>query len=272
MTSVLRGIRWPVALLALAAVPLLSLGACDDLRSGQLMRTANALGAQAKWAEALHYYERLWVEMPNHPAVDEARLRAARIYAGPERKFSSAIDIYQHLALNARDQDLRVTALREMARLFKENGGSSERALELMEVHLRRYPEREDSALVRLELVDLYLDAQRLTQAIDAALPILKHHDARIAARANLLVGMAKELARQPAAALSDFETAIALDADKGDTWLGAMAGRARALDAIDRRAEALQTAKDLRDRHPNPEAIERWLAALEKRHEDMNR
>lgn len=260
------GRRRLVASLALIA----ALAGCDDLRAGQLMRTANALGAQGKWAEALHYYERLWVELPEHAAVDEARLRAARIYAGPERNLASATDQYQYLVLKAHDQDARVRALQEMIRLYRDSDG--ERALELMEIHLRRYPDRPDSVQVRLELANLYLDAQRLSQAVDAAVPLLNHADPAVAARANMLTGLAKELASQPAAALTDFERAIDVAKPGEDPWLGAMAGKARVLDQLDRREEALATARALKSRHPNPEAIEHWVAALETRHAEMNR
>lgn len=245
---------------------------CSDFRADQLMRTATALGSEGKWGEALHYYQRLWVQFPDNESVDQAKLRAARIYAGPEKKLRSALDLYQDLALNAKSDDIKVAALREMAELFRKQGGDRQRAIELMEIHLRRYPNRSDSADVRLELAELYLDSQHWQQALTASEPLLKHSNPKTAAKANVISGTAKELAGQPAAGLFDFDYALTLKGIDEATWAAAAAGKARALETLGRRDEAITLLKELRERHPNPQAIDRWLSAMQTRLAESNR
>lgn len=251
---------------------LAALVACSDFRASQLMRTATALGAEGKWSEALHYYQRLWVQFPDNENVDEAKLRAARIYAGPEKKLRSALDLFQDLALSAKSDDVKVTALREMTELFRKQGGDRQRAIELMEIHLRRYPDRPDSAEVRLQLVELYLDAQLWQQALNVGEPLLKHADPKIVAKAYVASGNAKELAGQPAAGLFDYEAALASKEIEATTWTSASAGKARTLEMLGRRDEAIQVLEGLRERHPNPQAIERWLSAMQTRLTESNR
>lgn len=263
--------RMRTALLGLAAAGFLLAG-CEDWRAARMMRAANELGAQGRWSEALHFYERLWVQFPGAALEDEARLRAARIYAGPQNKPRSAEEIYRHLVLRAREQPVRVQALLELADVYALQQQNMDRAIEVLEVWLQRFPKHADQPEAALKLAEYYLSVGRLYEALLEAERVTGVDDPEIQARALEIAAHARELAGASEAALQTYDLALTAATEGSDRWIVAAEGRARVLEETGRWREAVTALTELRLRHPNPAAVDRWLAAIEERHAEMRR
>lgn len=257
--------------LRLAVVLALALAGCSDLRAGQLLRTANALGAQGKWDEAIHYYERIWVEFPASDVVDEARLRAARIQAGPAHRPMVAAQLYRTLATDARDPSTQMLALIELAELYRTSWKDPAHAIEVLEIAIRRFPDRPESAGLRIDLAQLYLDSSRFTQALLALEPLLDT-GGDTGRQARLLAAQAHELAGHTEAARRYYETIVEQSTPGDEAWIAAETGLARLEEQADDWQMALERLRRLQQHHPNPDAIERWIVAIQERHADMNR
>lgn len=263
-----RRLAWPLALVAALAIA----AGCEDVRARWLLRNATKLGAEGRWSEALHYYERLWLQFPDSPLADEARLKAARIYAGPEAKPRSAEELYRKLAQAAAREEVKVLALLELAELYTRSPAQLDKAIEVLEVYLQRQPVNGRDAAVSVRLAELYLQRGMLAQAVQEADAWRMQPDPNLRARALLVAGEARELAHQLAAALSDYVQAASV-AVRGDAaWLHALEGQARVLEELDRWPEALERLQVLQQGHPNPDAIERWIVAIRERREEMKR
>lgn len=251
---------------------MVAVAGCEDFRAGRLMRQANELGAQGRWTEALHYYERLWVQFPSSGLVDEAKFRAARIYAGPEQKPRSAEDIYRQLVLRGRDEEVRVRALLELADLYVERGDDTDKAIEVLEAYLQRFPGHEHQPRAALRLARLYLEQGQFFQAIQEAKPLVSAVEREQRAGALLVMAQAQEYGHYLEQARETYGDVLAV-ADRGDPrWIAAQEGRIRVLEELGRWQEALDGLAELRPRHPNPDAVERWLVAIQERHEEMGR
>ncbi len=261
---------WPV----IAALLLVSLtqSACSDFRAGQLYRTATSLGAQGEWDEALHYYERLWVEYPGSDLVDDARLKAARIYAGPQHNVRSAEDVYRDLVLTGSHEDIQVQALLELADLYAATDENRDRAIEVLELYLQRFPGRTNQSRIHLKLAQIYLDKGLLLQAMQGAQPFLESVDTQLRRQALLIAGSASEFAQRATNAVDYYRQAQGLSEPGTPGWIAATEGVARALEETGQWREALTHVEELRDRHPNPDAVERWVVAIKARHAEMNR
>jgi len=236
------------------------------------MHTANDYGAKGMWPEALHYYERLWVEFPQSSQVDEAKLQAARIYAGPEAKPRSADDLYRDLTLNAGDREMRETALHELADIYKAKPATTGRAIELLSLHLRRFTNYPGRAKIVLELAQLYLDAGRFSEAIDTANRLDTDRDLEIRNSALVIIAQALENTHFESDALKHYQRVADSSRIGSPLWIAAMEGRGRCLEASGSWLDALKVIRELRDNHTNPDAIERWLVAVQHRHSEMKR
>ena len=253
------------------ALALVALAACSDLRAGQLLRTANALGAQGKWDEAIHYYERIWVEFPASDLTDEARLRAARLQAGPAHRPMVAAQLYRALATGARTPETQMVALIELAELYRTSWKDPAHAIEVLEIAVRRFPDRPETAGLRIDLARLYLDGNRFTQALLTLEPLLDT-GGEVGEQARLLAAQAHELSEHPDAAHSYYERIVEQTTPGSDAWIAAHEGLARLEERADDWPQALQRLRQLQTHHPNPDAIERWIVAIQERHADMNR
>lgn len=258
---------------ALAVALLLAPAGCSDWRGERTFHQATELGARGRWSEALHHYERLWVQLPQHPRVDEARLLAARIYAGPARKPRSAEDQYREVLLRTADEDIRAAAARELASLYERELGQPDRAAEVLEAWRQRTSDGRARGEASVRLAKLHLQSGRLLQALQEAEPWSRDGSiAELQPRALVVMAQARELARAVTAATETYARAVARASEGSDVWIAALEGEVRMLEEAGRWAEAIDRLGRLRAGHPNPEALGRWEIAIRERKAEVNR
>lgn len=245
---------------------------CADWRAGSLFHTAIEFGARGQWNEALHYFERLWVEFPFDRRADEARLQAARIYAGPGRNPRSAEQQYREILRRGRDLKIRRLAVTELTELYVKVLGTPDRAIEILEAWRQQIPDDAARAEASIRLAQLHLQAGRLLQAVYEAEPWSMRGTAETQARALVLVAQARELAGAVTASTDSYARAVALSSEGSDLWVAALEGEVRMLEESGHWQEAVSRLSRLRASHPNPDALARWEEAIRDRHAEMNR
>jgi tetratricopeptide (TPR) repeat protein len=257
---------------ALAAVLLVTSG-CSDWRGEQIYHQATELGARGRWNEALHHYERLWVQVPQHARTNEARLQAARIYAGPARKPRSAEEQYREILLRSTDEAVRSAAAKELATLYERDLGQPDRAAEVLEAWRQRTTDDLVRAEASVRLAKLHLQSGRLLQALQEAEPWSREASpADLRPRALVVMAQARELARAVSAATETYAKAVEQASEGSDVWIAALEGEVRMLEEAGRWADAIEQLGRLRAGHPNPEALGRWEIAIRERQAEVNR
>ncbi len=259
---------WPAL-----AVVLLALSGCSDWRGERIFHEATELGARGHWNEALHHYERLWVQLPQHPRANEARLQAARIFAGPARKPRSAEEQYREILLRSADEAVRSAAATELATLYERDLEQPDRAAEVLEAWRQRTTNDRARAEASVRLAKLHLQSGRLLQALQEAEPWSRDTSpADLQPRALVVMAQARELARAVSSATGTYAKAVERASEGSDAWIAALEGEVRMLEEAGRWADAIDRLERLRAGHPNPEALGRWETAIRERQAEVNR
>lgn len=212
------------------------------------------------------------MQFPVDRRVDEARLQAARIYAGPGRKPRSAEEQYREILLRGRDLDVRRSAVTELTELYVKALGTPDRAIEILEAWRQQAPDDPARADASIRLARLHLQAGRLLQALHEAEPWSVRGAAETQARALVVMAQARELAGAVTASTESYARAVALSSEGSDLWIAALEGEVRMLEESGRWQEAVARLSRLRAGHPNPDALARWEVAIRDRHAEMNR
>lgn len=268
--TTLSSLKRLTSLLLIAVLIVAQIG-CEKMRAQQLFRTATELGAQKQWLQAMHYYERLWVQYPTNDLVDEAKLRAARIAAGPGNEFRDAQELYRDVIIDAQSEEMRITALLELEDHYMQRQ-QLDAAIELLEVYLQRFANDETRPEITLDLAQMYMQKGRFFQAVQEASPFTTTTNLDDKVAAYLIIGQSQELMGYTEPAYDTYGETQEMSEPGSQTWLTVVEGKARILETLEQWGACVETLRALQQYHPNPDAIERWVMAVEERHTEMGR
>lgn len=211
-----------------------------------LMALGGVLDDEEDRQEQAHVLERL-IDLVDESEVSEAVLKAAEIYEEledstavlrviekgcklvPEDEtlrsrllasyeatgdYHSMVEMITQSAAETDDSRLKVTLLREAAKIYAETIGEPRKTLELLEQALALSP---DNPSLLAELVDVHASLGNYAEAIEKISTLIEEHSNELGVRCDRLMRRAelRKATKDPAEAIGDLEQAYELDPEK---------------------------------------------------------